>query len=323
MKLNISEVKNLKFVNFLGLTIAGIINSIGVTLFLMPVNLYDSGLSGLSMLVDKVTPEAWTISIFLLLFNFPFYLLGMKKQGICFTIYSMYAIAIYSLFAFLFSKVFPIDFSNASPIAGNDLLLCALFGGVLSGVGSGLTIRFGGALDGVEVLAVLFAKKINLSVGTFVMIFNILLYISAGLVFRSWKLPLYSIVTYAVGNKLVDFMVEGLDKAKGAFIVTTKSDEVAKAISNEFKLGITVLDAQGYYLKKKQTMLYCVINRFQVRQLITLIKKVDSNAFISIVEISENTNIGTKLHTKKIKYNNVITLKKKSNNKSSTKNNIE
>lgn len=317
MKLNISEVKNLKFVNFLGLTIAGIINSIGVTLFLMPVNLYDSGLSGLSMLVDKVTPEAWTISIFLLLFNFPFYLLGMKKQSICFTIYSMYAIAIYSLFAFLFSKVFPIDFSNASPIAGNDLLLCALFGGVLSGVGSGLTIRFGGALDGVEVLAVLFAKKINLSVGTFVMIFNILLYISAGLVFRSWKLPLYSIVTYAVGNKLVDFMVEGLDKAKGAFIVTTKSDEVAKAISDEFKLGITVLDAQGYYSKKKQTMLYCVINRFQVRQLITLIKKVDSNAFISIAEISENTNIGTKLHTKKIKYKNVITLKKKSNNKPS------
>ena len=121
MKLNVSKVKNLKFINFIGLTIAGIINSVGVTLFLMPVNLFDSGLSGLSMLVDKVTPEAWTISIFLLLFNFPFYLLGMKKQGLCFTIYSMYAIAIYSLFAFLFSKVFPIDFSNASPIAGNEL----------------------------------------------------------------------------------------------------------------------------------------------------------------------------------------------------------
>ena len=111
--------------------------------------------------------------------------------------------------SYLIMNVLPIDVSIISPLAGSDLLLCAIFGGVISGVGSGLTIRFGGAIDGIDVLSVTFAKKIGISIGTFVMVFNTVLYIICGIAIDSWILPLYSIVTYFVGAKTIDYIVEG------------------------------------------------------------------------------------------------------------------
>ena len=153
-------LSQLKLSKFAMISLAGMINAFGVTIFLQPVNLYDSGISGTSMLLAQLTPESMTLSMFLLILNIPLFLFGLKKQGPVFTIYSMYAVIIYSLGAWLITDVLPIDVSFASPLAGTDLLLCAVFGGLISGVGSGLTIRFGGAIDGIEVMAVTFAKKL-------------------------------------------------------------------------------------------------------------------------------------------------------------------
>ena len=161
--------------NFCMLTIAGIINAIGATLFLYPVKLYDSGISGTSMLLGQITPENFGLSFFLLVLNVPLFLYGLKRQGKMFTVSAIYTVAIYSLVAWLINDILPIDVSVASPLAGTDLLLCALFGGVISGIGSGLAIRFGGAMDGIEVMAVIFANKIGISVGTFVMSYNLVL----------------------------------------------------------------------------------------------------------------------------------------------------
>ena len=199
----IRELKKLRWQNFLFLIVAGCINAVGVTMFLAPVNLYDSGISGTSMLLWQVTPEAYTLSLFLILLNIPLFLFGLKKQGWCFTVYSIWAVTIYSVASFIITDVLPVDVSVASPFAGQDLLLCAIFGGLVSGAGSGLTIRLGGAIDGMEVLGVIFAKGLGLTVGTFVMIYNVLLYILIGVIFNSWVLPLYSIVTYFVGNKTI------------------------------------------------------------------------------------------------------------------------
>ena len=210
----LAEIKEIKPINFIFLLAAGIINAFGVTLFLFPVKLYDSGVSGLSMLLDQITPAYLNISLFLIVINFPIFIFGTKKQGINFTLYSLFTIGIYSLFSYLIMNVFPIDVSLVSPLAGEDLLLCAIFGGVISGVGSGLTIRFGGAIDGIDVLSVVFAKKIGISIGTFVMIFNLILYVICGFVIGSFILPLYSIVTYFVGSKTVDFITDGFDRSK-------------------------------------------------------------------------------------------------------------
>lgn len=135
-------MKKLNWKNFLLLTLAGIVNAFGVTMFLAPVKLYDSGISGTSMLLGQVTPEYLTLSFFLVVLNVPLFLFGLKKQGAVFTVYAVYTVLIYSLCAWLITDILPVDVSIVSPLAGSDLLLCALFGGLISGVGSGLAVRW-------------------------------------------------------------------------------------------------------------------------------------------------------------------------------------
>ena len=287
LKKTLSELKQLKWQNFIFLLFAGCINAFGVTVFLAPVNLYDSGISGTSILLSQITPEYMTLSVFLLILNIPLFLFGFKKQGITFTIYSIYTVVIYSVMSYLITDVLPIDVSIASPLAGEDLLLCALFGGIISGVGSGLTIRYGGAIDGVEVMAVIFAKKLNLTVGTFVMIYNIILYIACGFIIQSWILPLYSIVTYAAGLKTVDFVVEGFDRSKEVMIITEKGDEISEALTHAFECGTTKISALGGYSSNEKTIIYFVVNRFQISKMRSIIKAIDKNAFVTISEVAD------------------------------------
>ena len=268
--------------SLLMLTAAGIINAFGVVLFLSPVALYDSGLSGTSMLLSQLT--GIPLSIFLVLLNVPLFLYGLRRQGRVFTVRSIYAVLVYSLASLAFSTLIT---PGASPIAGSDLLLCAIFGGLISGVGSGMTIRAGGAIDGMEVLAVIFARSLNLTVGTFVMIYNTMLYFLAGVIMSSWVLPLYSIVTYAVGIKAVDFIVEGLDKTKAAMIVTDKPQAICRELSDAFKTGITLMQAHGYYSGESKTIIYFVVNRFQIARMRTIVHDIDDHAFISITEVSD------------------------------------
>ncbi len=273
--------------NFCMLTIAGIINAIGATLFLYPVKLYDSGISGTSMLLGQITPENFGLSFFLLVLNVPLFLYGLKRQGKMFTVSAIYTVAIYSLVAWLINDVLPIDVSVASPLAGTDLLLCALFGGVISGIGSGLAIRFGGAMDGIEVMAVIFASKIGISVGTFVMIYNLVLYVLCGILMKSWILPLYSIVTYAAGLKTIDFIVEGFDRAKCAIIITEHANPICEELSERFGSGVTIVDAKGYYSNSEKDMVYFVVNRFQVPKMKEIVHNIDPKAFIMINEVTD------------------------------------
>ena len=273
--------------NLLMITLAGLINAFGVTVFLAPVKLYDSGISGTSMLLAQVTPDNLSLSLFLLLLNIPLFLYGLKRQGKIFTIYSIYAVAVYSIGAWLITDVLPIDVAMASPLAGTDLLLCALFGGLISGVGSGLVIRYGGAIDGVEVMAVIFAKRIGLSVGSFVMAYNVLLYIVCGIVIESWILPLYSIVTYAAALKAVDYMVEGFDRCKAAMIVTVRPREICAALTEAFSTGITRIEARGGYSGQDRDVLYFVVNRFQIARMRDIVHELDPTAYITISEVAD------------------------------------
>lgn len=283
----INKLKKIHISNLIMLTVAGIVNAFGITIFLTPVKLYDSGISGTSMLLNQITPEYLTLSVFLLILNIPLFLFGLKKQGKLFTVYAIYTVGIYSLFAWLITDVFPIDVSIASPLAGTDLLLCALFGGVISGIGSGLAIRFGGAMDGIEVMSVIFAKKLGITVGTFVMIYNVLLYVICGIVLKSWILPLYSIVTYTAALKTIDFIVEGVDRAKCAIIITEKPEEICKALGETFGSGMTHLDAKGGYSNRDKAMIYFIVNRYQVIRMRDIVHEIDHHAYITISEVAD------------------------------------
>ena len=280
-------IKNLKIKNFIILFFAGIITAIGVTMFLQPVKLYDSGISGTSMLLDIVTPDFLSLSIFLVVLNIPIFLFGLKKQGVEFTIYAIFTVVIYSVSAWLITDILPIDVSTVSPLAESDLFLCAIFGGVISGIGSGLAVRYGGAMDGIEVLAVIFAKKLSLTVGAFVMIYNVILYIICGIVIQSWILPLYSIVTYIAALKVIDYIIEGFDRSKSAIIITTKQEEICEKLSLTFENGITFMNAKGYYSDSDKTLIYFVLNRFQVGKMREIVHSIDPNAYISISEVAD------------------------------------
>ena len=279
-------LKKIKLKNVAMLTLAGIVNAFGITMFLNPVNLYDSGISGTSMLLDQLIAPV-SLSIFLLVLNIPLFLYGLKRQGALFTLYAIYTVAIYSLTAWLITDILPIDVSFASPLAQQDLLLCALFGGLISGVGSGLAIRGGGAMDGIEIMSVIFAKRLGVSVGTFVMAYNLVLYVICGIVMQDWILPLYSIVAYAAGVKTIDFVVEGFDRSKCAIIITVKPDEICAALSEAFQSGPTRLEARGGYTNSPKTMVYFIVNRFQVTKMKELVHEVDPTAYITISEVAD------------------------------------
>lgn len=279
--------KDMKWQNFVYLLIAGCVNAFGVTVFLAPVNLYDSGISGTSILLSQITPPQWSLSIFLLMLNIPLFLFGLKKQGAVFTVYSIFTVAVYSTMSWLITDILPIDVSMASPLAGEDLLLCALFGGMISGIGSGLTIRNGGAIDGMEVMAVIFSKRLNVTVGTFMMVYNVILYIICGLIRGSWILPLYSIVTYAAGLKTVDFVVEGLDRSKSVMIVTDQAEEISAALMEEFKCGTTKISGTGGYSNTEKTIIYFVVNRFQIYKMRSIVHSIDPGAFVTISEVAD------------------------------------
>ncbi len=281
------DLKKISAFNVLMLTVAGMVNSCGVTIFLQPVQLYDSGISGTSMLLSQITPEWMSLSNFLILLNVPLFLWGTKKQGILFTVYAVYSVAVYSICAHLTMYVLPVNTQFASPLAGQDLLLCALFGGMISGAGSGIALRYGGAMDGIDIIAAMFAKGFGLSVGSFVMIYNVILYIICGMVIHSWILPLYSIVTYMAALKTVDFIVDGIDRAKCAMIVTVRPKEVSDLLSESFGQGSTIVDAVGGFSGQKKAIVYFVVNRFQVTRMKNLVRDVDKTAYISLTEVAD------------------------------------
>lgn len=277
--------KQLSWRNFAQLFLAGCINAFGVTVFLAPVRLYDSGISGTAILLSQLTPLP--LSAFLLLLNVPLFLFGLKRQGVVFTVYSLFAVTVYAWGSWMITDVLPIDVAMASPLAGEDLLLCALFGGVISGIGSGLTIRSGGAIDGMDVLAVTFAKGLNITVGTFVMIYNVALYILCGAVLGSWILPLYSIVTYAAGLKTIDFIAEGIDRSKAVMIVTDHPEEINAALLEAFSCGTTRIAAVGGYSNAEKTLIYFVVNRFQISRVRSMVRGLDPKAFVTITDVAD------------------------------------
>ena len=262
-------------------------------MILSPADILDGGISGVSMLLSKFTVVP--LSVYLCVLNLAFYIIGYKKISKDFVFKSLTAIFSYSLFAFVIQNIFHLD-ELIFDLLKEDILLCSLFGGLISGVGSGLTIKFGGAIDGIDVMSVLFAKKLSLTVGSFVMIFNAIFYMISGIITNNIYISLYSIIAYFVGVKTVDYVVEGFDRAKSIIIVTSKAKIIASTLSKKLGRGITLINSKGYYSKEEKTMMYCCINRFEVSRVKQIVRSIDQDAFMTISDISEVVG------SKKIKY---------------------
>jgi len=208
------EVKNILLI-----TIGAIIAAVGLELFLVPNNILDGGVIGLSIIAAELFN--YKLSLFIVLFNIPFLLLGFRKMGWKFTIYTLYGVVTLSLCTSYLHHFEPIT---------DDLFLATIVGAVILGTGVGLVIRTGGALDGTEIVAILVSKRMPFSVGQFIMILNVFIFILAALLVFSLETAMYSIITYFIAFKMIDIVVEGMEEMKSVTIISDKPDEIADSL---------------------------------------------------------------------------------------------
>lgn len=260
---------------YIMLFIGSIIAAIGLEIFLVPNNIIDGGIVGISIMASHIT--GISLSVFLVLLNVPFLYLGYVQIGKTFAISTLFSIASLSYWVAFFHPI---------PEVTNDLFLAAVFGGIIVGVGVGLIIRYGGSLDGTEIVAILLDKRTGFSVGEIVMFFNLFILTSAGLIF-GWDKAMYSLVAYFIAFKVIDTTIEGLDESKAVLIVSDKPDEIADALMARLGRGVTILHGEGGYTKDKKYVLYSVITRLEMAKLKSIVDEKDENAFVTINDVHE------------------------------------
>jgi uncharacterized membrane-anchored protein YitT (DUF2179 family) len=257
------------------ITIGAILMGVGLEIFLVPNNVIDGGITGISIMLAYIT--GWKLGIFLFILNIPFFFIGYKQIGKTFALSTLYGIIVLSIVTGLLHPV---------PAFTQDILLAAVFGGIILGIGVGLVIRYGGSLDGTEILAILFNNKLPFSVGEIIMFFNLFILGTAGFVF-SWDRAMYSLIAYFVAFKTIDITVTGLDESKSAWIISENSTEIGNAILNRLGRGVTYLNGEGAFSGDDKKVIFCVINRLEEAKLKEIVTEYDRSAFLAVADIAE------------------------------------
>ena len=258
------------FKKYLTIFIGALIASVGLELFLIPNEVIDGGVVGLSIMAQ--TLSGFSIGMFLILFNLPFLYLGYKQIGRSFAIATMVAICFLAGWSEVMEEI---------PAVTTDPFLAAIFGGIIDGVGVGLIIRAGGSLDGTEIVAIIMDKKSVFSVGEVVMFINLFILSSAGLLY-GWDKAMYSLVAYFVISKMIDVVIKGLDESYAVMIVTNSHEDITSALNDRLGRGVTLLHGAGGYTGESKEVLYCVVTRLEVDKLKEIVLEKDENAFVTI-----------------------------------------
>lgn len=251
------------------------IMAIGLELFLVPNKILDGGIVGISIIISHLTDLPLGIFIFLL--NIPFIFLGYKQIGKTFALSTALGITTLSATTIMLHHIKPFT---------EDLLLSTVFGGIVLGFGVGLVIRYGGSLDGTEILAILFNKKLPFSVGEIIMFFNLIIFSFAGFVF-TWEQAMYSGLAYFIAYKMIDIVIQGLDESKAVYIISEEYDEIGKAIMDRLGRGVTYLIGEGAYTGDAKKVIFTVITRLEEAKLNSIVGELDANAFLAIGNIAE------------------------------------
>ena len=259
--------------------------------FLIPNNILDGGVTGISIIISKVF--SIPMSLLVILINIPFVYIGYRNLGKNFLIRTMISMLTFSL---------ALNFFESFHEVTDKILLATIFGGVLLGIGVGLVIRFGACVDGTESVALVISKRTSLSVGQIVMLFNFIIYSIAALTFGIDR-ALYSVLTYFITFKVIDLVSEGLEQAKAALIVTEKGTDMANEIYKRLGRTVTKIKGSGLLSGEKEVM-YCVLTRIEVFELKKIANEMDESAFITILDVSDiignHIKSTKKLNTKKV-----------------------
>ena len=270
----LAKIKNLitrLFILLIGVILVGL----GLEMFLIPNNIIDGGIVGISIISSYLS--GMPLGVFILCLNIPFLIFGYKNLGKNFILTSFYCIAMLAIV---------VTFLHGKGKATDDLLLVCIFGGIILGIGLGIILRNNGSLDGTEIVAVALNKKTGFSIGEIIMIINFFILGSAGFVF-GWERAMYSLIAFFIIFKTIDVVIEGLDESKSVIVISDKYQEIANVIINNLGRGVTYIEGQGAYTKERRKIIFCVITRLELASLKNAIHSIDPAAFIAIENVHE------------------------------------
>ena len=263
------------FLRYVALTIGVFITAAALECFLVPNNVIDGGVIGLAMIASFITKM--NLGLFIFLINIPFIILALKKLQKSFVIQTFYSVALLSFATNLFHSH---NFTH-------DLLLTTVFGGMFLGLGVGLILRNNASLDGTEIMSIIIHQKYKLfSVGQLLMTINLFVYTAAGFVF-GWDKAMYSVMTYFIASKVIDAVMEGLNKMKAVRVFSPHYKDIGSALMKELDVSVTYMRGLGGYSREEKIITYCVISRFDLPKLKDVVLGIDPNAFFAIGDVHE------------------------------------
>lgn len=277
-----SEIFREYLIKIIFITFGAFITAVALEGFLLPNNIIDGGVIGISMMVSYITK--WNLGFIIVCINLPFIFMALKTLGHKFVIHTFFATIMLAIATNLCHGFH----------ATGDLLLSTVFGGIILGVGVGIILRNNASLDGTEIISINLSKHIKIiSVGELLMFINFFIYMGAGFLY-GWDRALYSILTYYIASKVIDSVLEGLDKAKSVRIVSEYYKEIGDAIMKELDVSVTYIKTLGGYSKKEKILTYCVVNKFEMAKLKELIHSIDSKAFLVTEDVHEVEGVRVK-----------------------------
>ena len=266
------------------ITLGSIIAAFAIEEFLVAKQILDGGIVGTSIILNNLTKIP--LSLYIIIINIPFLVLGLKQLGKTFAFKAAYAMIVFSLALANFEELEEI---TEAP------LLATAYGGLFLGVGVGLVMRSGGCVDGMDTLSLLISKRTGFSTGQIILGFNLVIYTIAGFIFGPDR-ALYSILTYFITSKVIDMVETGLEQGKAVMIITENGERIAEEIYKQLGRTVTLLEGEGL-ISGKKIVLYCVVTRIELSELKRIIKEDEGSAFATISDVSEI--VGTHIKKKK------------------------
>ncbi|MEH6939720.1 YitT family protein [Bacillus sp. JJ664] len=257
------------------ITLGAALMAVCLKAFFIPTDIIDGGIVGISLILSHIT--SINLGIFLFILNLPFVLVGYKQIGKTFAISTLFGISLLSVFTSLFKDI---------PHLTADPLLASLFGGLGLGIGVGLVIRYGGSLDGTEIIGILLSKSTPFSIGEVVMAFNVFILGSAGFVF-GWDNAMYSLIAYYVAFKTIDLTIEGFQDTKSVWIISDNDKEIGDALNARLGRGVTYFHGEGGFMGEDKKIIFTVISRLEEAKLKSIVEDFDENAFVAIGNIAD------------------------------------
>ena len=280
-------MKGIKIKNILGILLGAAIFSFGFLHFNIQNELGEGGFSGITLILYFTLN--WDPAIMNLILNIPMFILGWKQFGRKEFVYTIIGTVAVSVFLRIFqSYQLTLDLQD-------DLFLAALFAGVFVGVGLGIIFRCGGTTGGVDIIARVTNKHIGWSMGRTMFLFDAFVILASWLTFLDARSMMYTLVAVFVGARVIDMVQEGAYSAKAALIISNNPDEIANIISEKMERGITVFHGYGHYTKQSKDVLYCIVGRNELVRLKSIIRSIDPNAFVSIIDVKDVTGEGFRI----------------------------